>query len=239
VTFKLLGKAFVVLTLVAIFLFLGLWQLDAANKLQAAKKVTPDTTIYQLSDLASPAMALDSRSVGKKVSLRGNYILTFRAPNQIDKQGVTSDWEVALMQVDQSSAVLVLRGYWKDRLTSPGVAMSSDGVSTGVDLQAIVQPRQFEDVSTNSPGVISRVDSSVIVAETDLDLFDGFLLATGEQVSEGVIDRDRITLAPVESKATGYYWQHISYVIIWWLMAAIVIYLPFYRKRQESDTLSV
>ena len=233
-TFKLLGKAFVVLTLVAIFLFLGLWQLDAANKLQAAKKVAPDTNIYQLSDLASPAMALDSRSVGKKVSLRGNYILTFRAPNQIDKQGVTSDWEVALMQVDQSSAVLVLRGYWKDRLTSPGVAMS-----TGIDLQAIVQPRQFEDVSTNSPGVISRVDSSVIVAETDLDLYDGFLLATGEQVSEGVIDRDRITLAPVESKATGYYWQHISYVIIWWLMAAIVIFLPFYRKRQESDTLSV
>ena len=232
-TFKLFGKTVVVLTLVAIFIFLGLWQLDAANKLQAAKKVAPDTTIYQLSDLASPAMALDSRSVGKKVSLRGNYILTFRAPNQIDQQGVTSDWEVALMQVDQSSAVLVLRGYWKNRLTSPSVAMAS-----GVDLQAIVQPRQFEDVSTNSPGVISRVDSSVIVAQTDLDLYDGFLLATGEQVSEGVIDRDRITLAPVKSKATGYYWQHISYVIIWWLMAAIVIYLPFYRKRQESDTLS-
>lgn len=232
-TFKLFGKTVVVLTLVAIFIFLGLWQLDAANKLQAAKKVAPDTTIYQLSDLVSPAMALDSRSVGKKVSLRGNYILTFRAPNQIDQQGVTSDWEVALMQVDQSSAVLVLRGYWKDRLIEPSVAMS-----TGVDLQAIVQPRQFEDVSTNSPGVISRVDSSVIVAQTDLDLYDGFLLATGEQVSEGVIDRDRITLAPVKSKATGYYWQHISYVIIWWLMATIVIYLPFYRKRQESDTLS-
>ena len=232
-TFKLFGKAFVVLTLVTIFVFLGLWQLDAANKLQAAKKVAPDTTVYQLADLASPAVALDSRSVGKKVSLRGNYILTFRAPNQIDQQGVTSDWEVALMQVDQSSAVLVLRGYWKDRLTSPGVAMS-----TGVDLQAIVQPRQFEDVSTNSPGVISRVDSSVIVAQTDLDLYDGFLLATGEQVSEGVIDRDRIILAPVESKANGYYWQHISYVIIWWIMAAIVIYLPFYRKRQEGDMLS-
>ena len=232
-TFKLFGKTVVVLTLVAIFIFLGLWQLDAANKLQAAKKVAPDTTIYQLADLASPAMALDSRSVGKKVSLRGNYIMTFRAPNQIDQQGVTSEWEVALMQVDQSSAVLVLRGYWKDRLTEPSVAMAS-----GVDLQAVLQPRQFEDVSTNSPGVISRVDSSVIVAQIDLDLYDGFLLATGEQVSEGVIDRDRITLAPVKSKATGYYWQHISYVIIWWLMAAIVIYLPFYRKRQESDTLS-
>lgn len=230
---KLFGKALVVLTLVAIFGLLGLWQLDAANKLQEAKKAAPDPIVYQLSDLASPATALDSRSVAKKVSLRGNYIMTFRAPNQIDQQGLVSDWEVGLMQVDQSSAILVLRGYWKDRLTEPRIAMS-----TGVDLQAVVQPRQFEDRVRNSPGVISRIDSSVIVALTDLDLYDGYLVATGEQVSEGVITRDRIDVAEVKSKATGYYWQHISYVIIWWLMAAIVIYLPFYRKRQERDTLS-
>ena len=231
--FKLFGKALVVLTLVAIFGLLGLWQLDAANDLQEAKNAAPDPIVYQLSDLASPATALDSRSVAKKVSLRGNYILTFRAPNQIDQQGLMSDWEVGLMQVDQASAILVVRGYWKDRLTEPRVAMS-----TGVDLQAVVQPRQFEDRVRNSPGVISRIDSSVIVALTDLDLYDGFLVATGEQVSEGVITRDRIDVAEVKSKATGYYWQHISYVIIWWLMAAIVIYLPFYRKRQERDTLS-
>ena len=230
---KLFGKALVVLTLVAIFGLLGLWQLDAANKLQEAKKAAPDPIVYQLSDLASPATALDSRSVAKKVSLRGNYIMTFRAPNQIDQQGLVSDWEVGLMQVDQSSAILVLRGYWKDRLIEPRIAMS-----TGVDLQAVVQPRQFEDRVRNSPGVISRIDSSVIVALTDLDLYDGYLVATGEQVSEGVITRDRIDVAEVRSKATGYYWQHISYVIIWWLMAAIVIYLPFYRKRQERDTLS-
>jgi cytochrome oxidase assembly protein ShyY1 len=233
VKLKLFGKALVVLTLVATFGLLGLWQLDAANKLQEAKKAAPDPIVYQLSDLASPATALDSRSVAKKVSLRGNYIMTFRAPNQIDQQGLVSDWEVGLMQVDQSSAILVLRGYWKDRLTEPRIAMS-----TGVDLQAVVQPRQFEDRVRNSPGVISRIDSSVIVALTDLDLYDGYLVATGEQVSEGVITRDRIDVAEVKSNATGYYWQHISYVIIWWLMAAIVIYLPFYRKRQERDTLS-
>ena len=231
--FKLFGKTLVVLTLVAIFGLLGLWQLDAANDLREAKNAAPDPIVYQLSDLASPATALDSRSVAKKVSLRGNYVLTFRAPNQIDQQGLMSDWEVGLMQVDESSAILVVRGYWKDRLTEPRVAMS-----TGVDLQAVVQPRQFEDRVRNSPGVISRIDSSVIVALTDLDLYDGFLVATGEQVSEGVITRDRIDVAEVKSKATGYYWQHISYVIIWWLMAAIVIYLPFYRKRQERDTLS-
>lgn len=64
--FKLFGKALVVLTLVAIFGLLGLWQLDAANDLQEAKNAAPDPIVYQLSDLASPATALDSRSVAKK-----------------------------------------------------------------------------------------------------------------------------------------------------------------------------
>ena len=230
--FKVLGKALVVLTLAAAFIFLGMWQLDRANELQDSKKIIPDSTIYQLADLASPATSLDSRSVGKKVQLRGNYIQTFRAPNQTDLAERRSDWEVALMQVDEKSAILVLRGYWKDRLVEPQVAMS-----TGVDLQAIVQPRQFEDIARNAPGVISRLDSSVIVSLTDFDLYDGFLLATSESVSEGPITRDRIELALPESKVGGYYWQHISYVIIWWLMAAIVLYLPFYRRREESDKL--
>lgn len=230
--FKVLGKTVAVLTLVAVFIFLGLWQLDRANQIQDSKKIVPDSTIYQLLELASPATSLDSRSVGKKVQLRGNYIQTFRAPNQTDLAKNRSDWEVALMQVDEKSAILVLRGYWKDRLVEPQVAMS-----TGVDLQAIVQPRQFEDISRNAPGVISRLDSSVIVSLTDFDLYDGFLLATQESVSDGPIIRDRIELAPPESKVGGYYWQHISYVIIWWLMAAIVLYLPFYRRREESDKL--
>jgi len=232
VVFKVLGKTVAVLTLVAVFIFLGLWQLDRANELQDSKKIAPDSTIYQLSELASPATSLDSRSVGKKVQLRGNYIQTFRAPNQTDLAKNRSDWEVALMQVDEKSAILVLRGYWKDRLVEPQVAMS-----TGVELQAIVQPRQFEDISRNAPGVISRLDSSVIVSLTDFDLYDGFLLATQESVSDGPIIRDRVELAPPESKVGGYYWQHISYVIIWWLMAAIVLYLPFYRRREESDKL--
>ena len=230
--FKVLGKAVAVLTLAAAFVFLGMWQLDRANELQDSKKITVDSKIYQLSNLATPATSLDSRNVGKKVELRGNYILTFRAPNQTDLADRRSDWEVALMQVDEKSAILVLRGYWKDRLVEPQIAMS-----TGVVLQGTVRPRQFEDVARNAPGVISRLDSSVIVSLTDFDLYDGFLLATSESVNEGPIIRDRIELAPPESKVGGYYWQHISYVVIWWLMAAIVLYLPFYRRRGESDKL--
>jgi hypothetical protein len=233
VIFKFIGKAVAVLAIAAAFFSLGLWQLDRANELEESKKIVPDSKIYQLSDLAAPAASLDSRSVGKKVQLRGKYILTFRAPQQTDLAERRSDWEVTLMQVDEKSAILVLRGYWKDRLVEPTVAMS-----TGVDLEAIVQPRQFEDVVASAPGVISRLDSSVIISQTDLELFDGFLLATSEEVSDGPILRDRIELAPPESKVGGYYWQHISYVVIWWLMALIVLYLPFYGKGRERDKLS-
>jgi cytochrome oxidase assembly protein ShyY1 len=233
VIFRVLGKAVAVLAIAAAFFSLGLWQLDRANELEESKKIVPDSKIYQLSELAAPAASLDSRSVGKKVQLRGKYILTFRAPQQTDVAELRSDWEVALMQVDEKSAILVLRGYWKDRLVEPTVAMS-----TGVDLEAIVQPRQFEDVVASAPGVISRLDSSVIISQTDLDLYDGFLLATSESVSDGPILRDRIELAPPVSKVGGYYWQHISYVVIWWLMALIVLYLPFYGKGRERDKLS-
>jgi hypothetical protein len=84
------------------------------------------------------------------------------------------------------------------------------------------------------PGVISRLDSSVIVGLTDLDLYDGFIVAKSETVRNGELVRDRVVADPPVSKVAGYYWQHISYVAIWWLMAAIVLYLPFYRRSIAS-----
>ena len=104
--FKVLGKVLVTLTFAAAFIFLGLWQLDRANELQESKKIISDSTIYQLADLASPAASLDSRNVGKKIQLRGNYILTFRAPNQTDLADLRTDWEVALMQVDEKLSLI-------------------------------------------------------------------------------------------------------------------------------------
>jgi uncharacterized membrane protein len=107
-------------------------------------------------------------------------------------------------------------------------------MSTGIDLQAVVQPRQFEDVARNEPGVISRLDSSVIVGLTDASLYDGFIVAKSEKTRSGDLVRERVVAKAPVSRVAGYYWQHISYVAIWWLMAAIVIYLPFYRRKSEQ-----
>ena len=105
-------------------------------------------------------------------------------------------------------------------------------MSTRIELVGTLQPHQNDDRAENVPGVISRLDSSVIVGLADLDLYDGFLVAKSEKVRDGELIRDRVIAAAPVSKVAGYYWQHISYVAIWWLMAAIVIYLPFYRRRE-------
>jgi hypothetical protein len=219
-----------VISLALVFIALGNWQLDRSvvvKELNAASKVI-DPKIYDLSELAEPSAALDSRNVNKSVAFSGFYVANFKAPFQKDVDGKVSDWEVGLLQVDGSdplSGVLVVRGLWEDRLKNPEVAMS-----TKIELVGTLQPRQNDDRADNVPGVISRLDSSVIVGLTDLDLYDGFIVAKSEATRSGDLIRDRVVADPPVSKVAGYYWQHISYVAIWWLMAAIVLYLPFYRR---------
>ena len=217
-----------IVLLAAIFVGLGLWQLDRAKSLKEILNAPPPpvSAPVALAQLAEPRAALDKKNDSKPVNASGFYVANFRAPNQKDGDGVLSDWEVALMQVDTTSGILVVRGLWADRLNEPQLAMSNR-----VDLTGILRAHQSEDRALNSPGVISRLDSSVIVARTDLDLYDGYVIATDEKVRDGVIERTRVTPELRTERIPGFYWQHISYVVVWWLMAAVVLYLPIYRRR--------
>ena len=223
-----------VLAVVLVLVGLGNWQLDRAalvKEVKAAAKVV-DPKVYSLRDLAAPTAALDSRNVNKTVSVTGFYVANFKAPMQNDKDGKVSDWEVALLQLDGAnplSGILVVRGLWTDRLLNPEIAMS-----TKVSLVGTLQPHQNDDRSDNAPGVISRLDSSVIVGLVDLQLYDGFIAAKSESTRTGEMVRERVIPPTPVSRIAGYYWQHISYVAIWWLMAAIVIYLPFYRRKSDQ-----
>ncbi len=232
---KAIAKKFLqalgVLAIVLVLVGLGNWQLDRAHLVKetnAAAKVI-DPKIYSLNELALPTVALDSRNVNKQVAVSGFYIANFKAPLQSDSAGKVNDWEVALLQVDGSdpiSGILVVRGLWADRLLNPEVAMS-----TKIDLVGNLQPHQNDDRADNVPGVISRLDSSVIVGLADVALYDGFIVAKSEKTRDGELVRERVVAKAPVSRVAGYYWQHISYVAIWWLMAAIVIYLPFYRRK--------
>ena len=235
---KAIAKKFfqglLVLAVVLVLVGLGNWQLDRAALVKennaAAKLIDPN--VYPLKDLAIPPLPLDSRNVNKQISVEGFYVANFKAPLQRDKDGAVSEWEVALLQVDgltPPSGILVLRGLWADRLLNPEVAMS-----TKISLVGTLQPHQNDDRADNAPGVISRLDSSVIVGLVDLQLYDGFIAAKAESTRTGELVRERVIPPTPASRIAGYYWQHISYVAVWWLMAAIVIYLPFYRRKYEK-----
>ena len=217
-----------VLAIAALFVGLGFWQLQRAADLKESLKVarTIDTKVVTLQSVAQPRQALGEQAFNRTVSLTGKYIANFRAPNQDDGNGVVADWEVALAQVDERSAILVVRGLWSDRLLNPEIQQSMN-----IDIEGVLVASQYGDRADNVPGVISRLDSAVVVGLTDLDLYDGYILARSEASDGQDLLRTRVTEEKINPKIPGYYWQHISYVVIWWLMAAVVLYLPFYRRR--------
>ena len=231
---KKLFSGLAMLAIATAFVFLGIWQLERATELKSeqAKSSQISERIYELSNLAKPSEALDSRNVNKMVKVQGHYIANYKAPNQVDVNGVKDDWEVALLQVgmtqEDQSSILVVRGLWEDRLSLPQISMANL-----VEVTGTLQPHQNDDRAENSESVISRLDSSVIVGKYDGDLFDGFIAVSGEVVAGEQVERVRISPAKPVSKVGGFYWQHISYVVIWWLMAAITLYLPFYRRKTQ------
>jgi hypothetical protein len=115
---------------------------------------------------------------------------------------------------------------WSERLLNPDIQQSMN-----IDVQGLLVASQFGDRAENAPGVISRLDSAVVTSLTDLDLYDGYVLATSESTRDQKLERTRVTPEKLQSKIPGFYWQHLSYVVIWWLMAGVVLYLPFYRRR--------
>jgi cytochrome oxidase assembly protein ShyY1 len=222
------SQAVAVLLIAALFVGLGFWQLERAAELKNSLEVatTIDTNIVALETVALPREALPAAALNKTVFASGQYIQNFRAPNQIDGDGKQSDWEVALLQIGTDSAILVVRGLWSERLKNPEIQQSMI-----IDIEGLLVASQYGDRAENSSGVISRLDSAVVTSLTDLDLYDGYILTSGESTRAGALDRTRVTPEKLTSRIPGLYWQHLSYVVIWWLMAGVVLYLPFYRRR--------
>ena len=221
-------QAVAVLLIAAIFVGLGIWQLQRAAELKESLKVatTIDTNIVSLESVIAPRESIPATALNKTVSVSGYYIANFRAPNQVDGNGVVSDWEVALLQVGTQSAILVVRGLWSERLLNPDIQQSMI-----IDIEGLLVASQYEERAENSAGVISRLDSAVVTSLTDLDLYDGYILASSEATRTSALDRTRVTPEKLTSRIPGFYWQHLSYVVIWWLLAGVVLFLPFYRRR--------
>lgn len=223
-----IGTGVGVVILAAVFFALGMWQLDRAAALKASliSATTVDEKVVALESIATANTSLSPSASNRSVKVSGHYVANYRAPGQADGGGEIDDWEVALLQVGDREGILVVRGLWSERLLNPDISQSML-----IDIVGLLHAHQDGDRADNSAGVISRLDSAVIVGSTDLDLFDGYILASSESHKGNELIRARVSAEKLTSRIPGFYWQHLSYVVIWWLMAAVVLYLPFYRRK--------
>ena len=225
-----IAQGLVVLCVAAVFFSLGIWQLDRAAALKASliSATSVDKKVVPLESISEPSTTLAPEAINRMVNVSGHYVAHYKAPDQVDGKGKINDWEVALLQVGTHKGILVVRGLWSDRLLNPQV----QGAMI-INITGQLRAHQDGDRAQNSQGVISRLDSAVIVSLSDLDLFDGYILANSEARNGTELGRVRLMPEKLVSRIPGFYWQHLSYVVIWWLMAGVVLYLPFYRRKVE------
>lgn len=215
------------------FITLGIWQWNRAQ--ESRVPVLVDKSLVSLESITKPRISLPSRATLRRVSVTGIYILDFRAPNQVDGNGQRADWDVGLLKTESGAGILVAHGLWANRDLHP-VDSEEPVIVTGT-----LMPHQNDDYADPSKGLLQRIDSSVIVGQTTMDLYDGYVIADSEAVGGIEISRTRIDPPAPTSAVPGFYWQHLSYVVIWWFMALVVLYLPFYQRRvtpEESSELS-
>jgi len=206
---------------------LGIWQLNRAR--ESRVPVVIDSTLVPLQTVTQPRVALPAKATLRHVQLRGTYIADFQAPFQVDGAGHSDTWEVGLLATDSDAAILVVRGLWRQRNLHP---IASTQV---VEVTGKLMPHQNDDVAQSSKTVLSRIDSALVVNQTSHNLYDGYVIADSESASGESIARERIAPPKPRSAVPGFYWQHLSYVVIWWFMTGVVLYLPLYQRRVAPD----
>ena len=217
-----LGFALLLVIFAATFVRLGIWQLDRAQVVQEISKPVADQAEVEIKTLIQPRISIPDDSKGRLVRATGIYERILQAPNQISgENSVRENWQVGVLKLDNGAGVLVVRGV--------GDATPPNQV---VEVRGRLFPSQIEDraVGADLSTEISRLDSTVLLSRVNFDLYDGYVIVISENPDSLI---KRVPAPQIVVKAAGFYWQHISYVVIWWLMALLVLCMPLFKRRSE------
>jgi cytochrome oxidase assembly protein ShyY1 len=217
-----LGFALLLVIFAATFVRLGIWQLDRAQVVQEISKPVADKAEVEIKTLIQPRISIPDDSKGRLVRATGIYERILQAPNQSSSENnVRENWQVGVLKLDNGAGVLVVRGV--------GDATPPNQV---VEVRGRLFPSQIEDraVGADLSTEISRLDSTVLLSRVNFDLYDGYVIVISENPDSLI---KRVPAPQIVVKAAGFYWQHISYVVIWWLMALLVLCMPLFKRRSE------
>ena len=217
-----IGFALLIFIFAATFVRLGIWQLDRAQLVQEISKPVADKAEVAIETLIKPRISIPDNAKGRLVSATGSYERILQAPNQSSgENSVRENWQVGILKLSNGAGVLVVRGVGD---STPPKQL--------IEVRGRLFPSQIEDraVGANLASEISRLDSTVLLSRVNFDLYDGYVIAISEKPDSQI---ERVPAPQIVVKAAGFYWQHISYVVIWWLMALLVLCMPLFKRRSE------
>jgi cytochrome oxidase assembly protein ShyY1 len=217
-----IGFAILLFIFAATFARLGIWQLDRAQLVQEISKPVADKAEVAIETLIKPRISIPDNAKGRLVSATGSYERILQAPNQSSgENSVRENWQVGILKLNNGAGVLVVRGVGDS--TPPNQL---------IEVRGRLFPSQIEDraVGANLASEISRLDSTVLLSRVNFDLYDGYVIVISEKPDSQI---ERVPAPQIVVKAAGFYWQHISYVVIWWLMALLVLCMPLFKRRSE------
>ncbi len=219
-----IGLVVLALFLAAIFFRLGVWQLDRAQLLQELAKPQKERAVVELLSVAEKNVALSTDALNRIVKFRGTFIDNLQAPNQEDVNGKKSTWSVGVFQVTGSGKIVVVRGIHsgQPKLDSKEIEITGRLMPSQIN-------NKFGEVRD---GFLPRIDSALLLSDFGSDFFDGYVIVRSEIPESGL---EKVPTPQPIIKVAGFYWQHISYVIVWWLMGLLTLALPFLRSRSSEN----
>ena len=200
---------------------LGMWQLHRAQAMNVATAAKPDQPLIALTEVASAGMNLPIKAINRIVSTEGKYSTSYLARDQKITEGNLANLDVRLLKLSTGHSVLVVRGI----ASQPLEVINSD-----VSLTGRLYPRQNVDRAFAKPGELSRIDPALVVSKENPFLYDGYIVLQSEKIGGKSSSASFIPTPQITQKVAGFYWQHISYVVVWWFMGALLLIAPLFPQ---------
>lgn len=201
---------------------LGMWQLNKAQNLSASTAVQPDKPLIALSEVASAGLNMPIKAVNRIVSASGTYADKYVARDQKIEGEKLADLDVRILNLDTGYSVLVVRGVATEPLIN---------ITQNVQVTGRLYPRQNVDRASPKTGELSRIDPALVVSERTPFLYDGYVVLRSETGSNSEVANFAPIPSPqISQKVSTFYWQHISYVVVWWFMAVLLLIAPLFPQ---------
>ncbi len=222
---KLIATGLAMLLFAGVFYELGLWQWHRAQATSRQGKVVPSEVPIALTAVDSAGKNIYTAAVNRIVTFQGHYVENYVAPAQSVPGVGYRDLTVGLFLISQNRAILVVRGLHDGSLKPTTQPLSIEGR---------LYPRQEDDHGLTTATTLGRLDPALVTGD-GYNLFDGYVIARKEVDQTGKqLAGNRVPAQVLQQSISGFYWQHISYVVIWWFMGLLVLAAPFIAKRNEK-----